>query len=143
MGFVSYLKRWFGEGPSQPTAASRSKGLLHWYHVSFDDRSVRRRAEPPGRETWEDSLAWEDIVRVCFKTGDLFYSCDELYIFTHRRPESYLIPMEAEGATGLLDEIVRRGLFDAEVLIKAAQTTEEKLFCHPPADGASGDPEDA
>lgn len=136
MGFVSYIKRLFedwSEKRAYAAALSRCKGLFNWYHVSFDDSSIRRRVEPSEREPWEDELAWADIVRVCFKTGNWFDTRDELYVFTHRRPESYLIPMEAEGAPGLLDEIVRRKLFDAGVLIKAVQTTEEKLFCWPPA----------
>jgi hypothetical protein len=112
--------------------------LFDWYHVSFDESAIRRRVEPSGKEPWADELAWADIVRVCFKTGNWFDTVDELYIFTHRRPESYQIPMEAKGAPGLLDEIVRRNLFDAEVLIKAVQTPEEKLFCCPPADEAGG-----
>ncbi len=107
-------------------------GLMDWYHVSFDEQSIRRRVEPPGREPWEDDLLWADIERVCFKTGDL-YTSDEIYIFTRRRPESYLIPTEAEGGRELMDEIVRRKLFDAELMIEAVQTSDE-LFCWPPAD---------
>lgn len=108
--------------------------LSDWYHVSFDEASVRRRAHPPDREPWADSLRWDEIVRVCFKTGDLF-SSDEIYLFTNERAESYLVPTEAEGATALLEEIVRRKLFDAELLIAAAQTNDE-LFCWPPANEA-------
>jgi hypothetical protein len=108
--------------------------LSDWYHVSFDEASIRRRAEPPEQEPWEDSLRWADIVRVCFKTNDLFRS-DEIYLFTNQRPESYLVPTEAEGATELLEEIVRRKLFDAEMLIAAAQTNDE-LFCWPPVNKA-------
>lgn len=70
-----------------------------------------------------------NIIRVCFKAGDL-YNPDEVYIFTNERPESYLIPAEASGADALWNEIVWRKLFDAELAIKAASSINE-LFCYP------------
>ncbi len=103
--------------------------LGDWFHVSFDEAGVRRQVNPPGKEPWSDGFAWEDVVRVCLKAGDLFES-DELYIFTRQRPESYVIPTEAEGGLALLGELVKRGLFDAQMAIEAATATEG-LWCWP------------
>ena len=109
--------------------------LSEWYHIHFDDRVVYRQVWPPAGEAWADQFAFDDIVRVCFLTHDLFTS-DELYIFTSGRAESYQIPTEADGGRELLDELVGRKLFPAEMLIEAV-TTEEQLFCYPPAEETS------
>ena len=110
--------------------------LTDWYRVYFDDLAVHRDVAPPGRDPWSDEFAWADIVRVCFKTGSLFES-DELYIFTRKRDESYLIPTEAGGGRELVDELIRRELFAAEMMLEAV-TTEGKLFCWPPAEERRG-----
>ena len=101
---------------------------MDWYQVSFDEHGVRRAAQPPGRPAWEDQAAWTDLVRVCLEMEGLFGS-DTLYLFTRQRPESYAIPLEAEGASALLGELVRRGLFDGELALQAA-AAPEGLFCH-------------
>ena len=76
-----------------------------WYHVSFDKEHVYRKVDPPGQEGWNDKLRWKDIIRTCFHPGG-FLETDELYIFTKEREESYLIPLEAEGASNLWGEII-------------------------------------
>ena len=100
-----------------------------WYQVRFDDDLVYRAAQPPGGEAWTDNLAWADIERVCFEVED-FTGADGLYLFTRQRPESYAIPMFAAGAPELLQELIRRGLFDAQLAIDAA-SAEAGLFCWP------------
>ncbi len=62
--------------------------------------------------------------------GRDFLEPDSLYVFVRQRPESYAIPMEAEGGLELFDELIRRKLFDAELAIRAAMATEG-LFCWP------------
>ena len=109
--------------------------LSTWYHVHFDESAVYREVAPSGSEPWSDQFAFADVVRVCFLAQDL-YASDEIYIFTSRRAESYLIPTAADGGRELLDELVRRGLFPAELLIQAV-TTEAKLFCYPPPEKTS------
>jgi hypothetical protein len=103
--------------------------LEQWYQVSFDDRAVYRNVAPPGSQPWSDACTWEKIVRVCFRTGSLFES-DEVYIFSSEREESYLIPTEAGGGRELVDELMRRGLFPAELMLEA-MATEGQLFCWP------------
>jgi hypothetical protein len=101
-----------------------------WYTVEFDTEHIRLCSRAPGNEPWEADLRWADIVRVCFQAEDLYLS-DGLYIFTRQRPESYPIPIEAFGGQELWAEIIRRGLFDARLAIRAAMASEG-LFCWPP-----------
>ncbi|MGQ0602486.1 MAG: hypothetical protein ACT4QE_12430 [Anaerolineales bacterium] len=58
-----------------------------------------------------------------------FLGSDKLYVFRQQRPESYVVPLEAEGAQDLLGELIRRKLFDAEIAITAESS--EGLFCWP------------
>ncbi|MCC7358297.1 MAG: hypothetical protein IT317_02400 [Anaerolineales bacterium] len=104
-------------------------GVETWYHVRFDDQGVHRAAQPPGREPWSDSLAWDAIVRVCLEMEGCLGS-DSIYLFSRHRPESYAIPYEAAGSAELIGELVRRGLLDGRLAIEAASS--EGRFCWPP-----------
>jgi hypothetical protein len=103
--------------------------LSEWFFVEWDKEEVRLRANPPGKEPWEQSFLWKDIIRVCYKAEGLEGS-DGIYIFTSGRPESYVVPTEASGGSELWGEILSRGLFDAALAIKAASSSEG-LFCWP------------
>lgn len=103
--------------------------LGEWFRVRFDEAAISLHVCPPNRSAWEAQIRWERIKRVCFKAGAL-ESPDEIYIFTDERPESYLIPIEANGGDRLWDEIIRKHLFDAEVAIEAMSSLN-KLFCCP------------
>ena len=74
-------------------------------------------------------VAWDHIECVCFKATDIFES-DEILLFTDIRPESCVIPTEAEGGETILSELIDRKLYDAELAILAAGLTEGML-CHP------------
>ena len=104
--------------------------LSSWYHVSFDEEYIYRNVNPPERERWKDQFQWRDIIRICFRPGAEFFDTDELYIFTNKREESYLIPLEADGGSELWGEIVKRNLFDAKLAIKVASALEG-LYCWP------------
>ncbi len=106
-----------------------NNGSAAWYQVTFDDSGVQRAAQPPGAEAWRDAFAWADVVRVCFEVED-FTGSDGLYVFTRQRPKSYAIPMFADGALDLLQELIRRGLFDAQMALDAA-VAEAGLYCWP------------
>ena len=103
--------------------------LNEWFFASFDDEAVYLEVRPPGAAVWNERIRWEKITRVCFKAGD-FLESDEIYIFTDERPESRLIPVDANGGNALWNEILRRRLFDAELAVKAA-VTEGEVFCTP------------
>jgi hypothetical protein len=111
------------------SSSRKTQPLADWFRVRFDDSAIGLYVNPPQRASWDAQIEWQRIIRVCFNAGDL-YEQDEIYIFTNERPESYLIPMEADGAGELWNEIIRRKLFDAEVAIEAASSTN-KLFCCP------------
>ncbi len=99
------------------------------YHVSFDEVYIYRNVDPPEGEGWNDKLRWEEIIRICYHPGD-FLETDELYIFTNEREESYLIPLEADGAPKLWGEIIERNLFDAKLAIELVSKSEG-LYCWP------------
>jgi hypothetical protein len=110
------------DGPSIPTIAD-------WFRISFDDTAIHLDVAPPGGNAWKARIEWARIVRVCFKAAD-FLESDDIYIFTDERAESHLVPTEGAGGLELWNEIIRRGLFDAELAIRAASSTGE-LFCDP------------
>jgi len=123
------LKDFFSSDRTAADGSNPSAFVADWFEVTFDDREVRLSVNPPKRSSWQAQIKWDRIIRVCFKAGDL-YVPDEIYIFTDERPESYLIPTEANGGRSLWDEILRRRLFDAELAIKA-MTSTGRLFCCP------------
>ena len=104
--------------------------LADWYHVRFDEKALYRDVAPAGRAPWTDAFDWADVIRVCFMAGDGLTS-DDLYVFTSKREESYLIPTDADGGSALIGELMRRGLFPPELMLEAVKT-EGKLFCWPP-----------
>jgi hypothetical protein len=103
--------------------------LDEWFRVSWDAERVALDVAPPGREAWVSEFRWDTISRVCFKAEGLEAS-DGVYVFTTLRPESYIIPIEAAGGHEFWNELIRRGLFDAELAIEAA-SAPEGLFCWP------------
>lgn len=106
--------------------------FLNWFHVSFDEQTVYLNVNPPGGKEWKVQFHWKNVIRVCFKSEDLWMS-DEIYIFISKRPESYVIPTEADGGPEFWGEIIRRDLFDANLAIKIATATEG-LYCWPEED---------
>lgn len=104
--------------------------VSEWFGVEFDQEVVRLSAEPLGEEPWSQQFRWADIERICFRVEDITVS-DGIYVFTRTRPESFAVPIEARGGKELWEEILSRGLFDAELAIEAAASTEG-VFCWPP-----------
>ena len=104
--------------------------LEDWFHVKFDDETIYIHVHAPGREEVRTSLKWSEIIRVCFKAGD-FLDSDEIYIFVSSRPESYLIPTWADGGSKLWEEIIGRNLFDANLALRAALSSDGELLCWP------------
>ncbi|MFN8986356.1 MAG: hypothetical protein ACK5VR_08615 [Burkholderiales bacterium] len=108
--------------------------MSEWLTVTFDDTQVTMSAQPPGKQPWEQSFLWADVIRVCFKSEGLLAS-DGVYIFTSRRPESFVIPIEANGGSEFWSKVVERGLFPPELAIKAAALPEGALSCWPALEG--------
>lgn len=102
--------------------------------MEYDEQTIRIQADPPGKSSWTQALAWDSIERrVAFKAEGP-HTSDGIYLFTSARPESYVIPIEAEGGGELWMEILRRGLFDAELAVKVAGSTGG-VFVWPPTEG--------
>jgi hypothetical protein len=122
MNIIKKIKTFYSE-------RNKKLKLENWYSVHWDDEKIFRNVNPPGKKSWNDSLKWADIERVCFNAADL-YESDGIYIFVKHREESYAIPTEAKGGAELWQEIISRKLFDAELAINAAGAVNE-LFCWP------------
>jgi hypothetical protein len=105
---------------------------VSWFVVAPDTRSFSLEVSPPGREPWQAVIPWDSVTRVCFEADGPLAS-DSLYVFTSLRPESWVIPVEAVGGQQLLNELIRRGLFDASLAIEAIQA-HHGLFCWPPGE---------
>jgi hypothetical protein len=104
--------------------------LTSWFHVTFDETKIYLDVRPPGQEFWKAEIGWAEIIRICYQAHDYTMS-DELYLFTNKRKESYLIPVEADGGLDLWNELVKRNLFDPELAIRIAMT-HEGIFNWPP-----------
>ncbi|MGY5872908.1 MAG: hypothetical protein RTV72_11725 [Candidatus Thorarchaeota archaeon] len=104
---------------------------MKWFEVDYDADTItisRRKALFLKSVT---KISWFRIIRVCFLVGD-HIKFDEVYLFTDERPESYVVPMDSFGGLQLWGEIIERGLFDAELAIKAASAFSNELLCWPP-----------
>ena len=104
---------------------------MDWYSISFDEQTISLDVRPPDLDSWKAVIRWEDIIRVCYKTGE-FLEPDDIYIFIRNREHSYRIPSTAMNAEELWTEIIRRELFDAEVAIQL-MTTSNEMQCFPPS----------
>jgi hypothetical protein len=104
--------------------------LCEWFRVRLSDTGIQLDVSPPGEEAWQALIPWADITRVCYTAEDGLLS-DGWYLFTKHRPESYAVPVEADGGDALLDELLKRKLFDAALAIRAA-TAFNEVFCWPP-----------
>jgi hypothetical protein len=102
---------------------------ISWFAVTTDEQSIHLSVTPPGRPPWQAVLPWSCITRVCFAAEDALLS-DGIYLFTSLRPESWAVPVEAVGGAALLEELIRRRLFDPGLAVRA-MTALSGLFCWP------------
>ena len=104
--------------------------LEQWYIVKVDDEGVYFDVSPSNKESWKDSFNWESVERICFKDEGL-YSSDAYYVFTSNRPESYVIPEEANGGKEFVHKMLELKLFDDEYFIQAMGATDGGYYCWP------------
>lgn len=114
------------------SAKTNLLAVSNWFHVNFDEERATLKVNTPGQEAWEQSFTWSSVERVCFKSEGLELS-DGLYIFTNQRPESFVLPTDATGGVEFLNELMRRKLLPAELIIKAAAAPESTMLCWPQA----------
>ncbi|MBE0526598.1 hypothetical protein E4H12_15995 [Candidatus Thorarchaeota archaeon] len=104
---------------------------MKWFEVSYDAENITISRRKLLVLKSVKMIPWARIIRICFLAGDQI-RFDEVYIFTDERPESYVIPLDAYDGLQLWNEIIKRGLFDAELAIKAASASSDELLCWPP-----------
>ena len=103
---------------------------MKWFEVDYDAENITISRRKLVVLKSVIVIQWSRIIRICFLAGD-HIKFDELYLFTDERPESYVIPMDSFGGLQLWGEIIKRGLFDAELAIKAASAFSDELLCWP------------
>ena len=122
MALLSEIRSWFASRKPQPPS--------QWFHVEFDESLVVMRATPPAKQSWDQSFPWSSVTRVCFKDEGPFAS-DGIYVFTSLRPESFVVPIEANGGDAFFQALVARGLFPEDLAGKAITSTDGGLYCWP------------
>ncbi|MGY5859380.1 MAG: hypothetical protein RTU63_08415 [Candidatus Thorarchaeota archaeon] len=104
--------------------------MMKWFEVDYDTDTITIRRRRFFFLKTVTEISWSRIIRVCFLAGD-HIKFDEVYLISDERPESYVIPMDSYGGLQLWNEIIERGLFDAELAIKAASSSSDELLCWP------------
>jgi len=109
----------------------RPKPFDEWFRVTFDEDEIRGVAEPPGGDSFEFVLPWTDIEKIVFLAEDLYFS-DWICLFSRETSTSIDIPIEADGASDLWGEILRRGLFDRDLAGEAIRSLGGRFEWPPP-----------
>jgi hypothetical protein len=111
------------------SAAKNKKQFKNYFCVTWDDVYVCIESKLPNRIALTESFKWQDIEKICLEAKSKKYS-DEIYFFTSDRLEAYIVPVEANGGHRLLEMLIVKKLFDAQ-LAKNAISSAEGLFWWP------------
>jgi ankyrin repeat protein len=103
--------------------------IHEWFVVRFDEQAIHLVVHPPNEAAWEQHIAWEQITRICFRTGRWPASGD-MFLSSREKPDGYLIPIDADGGKALWSAIRVRGLFSNAMADEAVGVLGE-LFCSP------------
>ena len=103
---------------------------MKWLEVDYDADTITISRRKFFLLRSVTTISWSRIIRICFLAGD-HIKFDEVYIFTDERPESYVVPLDSSGGLQLWGEIIEKGLFDAELAVKAASAFSDELLCWP------------
>jgi hypothetical protein len=98
--------------------------------VEFDHETVHVRVLQRLEPDWNQSFAWKDVRRVCFKDEGLSRS-DIVFITVRGRAKPVAVLLEAQGGSAFFGEITERGLFPEKVWRKAMGETGGALHCWP------------
>ena len=122
MNLLRKIKTWCDSKKAQP--------LEKWFFVEINADSVKIKASPPGKDSWEQKFDWDTIKKVCFKDEGIWAS-DVFYVFTTIRQEAFVVPVEANGGHEFWKELEKRGLFPENISTKAIRSTDGGLYCWP------------
>ncbi|MBU1281802.1 MAG: hypothetical protein KJ989_06195 [Gammaproteobacteria bacterium] len=96
----------------------RNANVSDWYQVSFNAFQISISAQPPGKDSWEQSVNWESIIRVLWQ-GEGGIISDGIYLFTSERSESYVIATDARGGESFVKELINRKYFSSQKFSEA------------------------
>ncbi len=113
-------------------SARKPKPLSELLAVEFDHETVHVRVLQRLEPEWNQSFAWKDVRRVCFKDEGLSRS-DIVFITVRGRSTPVAVLLEARGGSAFFGEITERGRFPEKVWRKAMGETGGALHCWPQA----------
>ena len=119
---LTFLKKMLARGKRAP--------LQECLTVEFDDASVRVRVLKELDAEWNQSFAWNDIKRVCFKDGGLWGS-DIVYVSLKSIDVVRAVPTDAHGGHEFFGSVCKRGLFPESVWRRASGDTSGGMHCWP------------
>ena len=122
MSIIQRLSAWW--------SAHKPKPLRELIAVEFDDETVHVRVLQRLEPAWNQSFAWKDVRRVCFKDEGLSHS-DIVFITVRGREKPVAVLLEARGGSKFFGAITERGLFPEQVWRKAMGETGGALHCWP------------
>jgi hypothetical protein len=99
------------------------------FSVTWDDNCVCIESNLPNRIKAIEKFKWADIEKICLEAKSKKLS-DEIYFFTTDRLEAYIVPVEATGGHRLLEMLIVKKLYDAN-LAKSAIASVEGLYWWP------------
>lgn len=109
---------------------SRGKSARELLSVEFDEAEIRVRVlEGLGPER-NQTLAWSNIRRVCWKDGGML-SSDMIYISQIEPDEVIAVPTEARGGHEFFGALCDRNLFPEHVWRRALGNTSGGMYCWP------------
>jgi hypothetical protein len=111
-------------------AKRKPRPLSELLAVEFDEEGVRvvvlDRLEPD----WNQSFAWKDVRRICFKDEGVS-SSDIVFVTVKGRDTPVAVLLEARGGSAFFGALTERGLFPEEIWRKAMGETGGALHCWP------------
>jgi hypothetical protein len=112
-------------------SSRRRKPLSELLAVQFDDVEVHVVVLEKLDLEWNQTFAWADIKRVCFKDEGI-YSSDRILIELAGHIQLAVVLTEAKGGTEFLGALTDRGYFPEEVWRRAIGETGGGMHCWPP-----------
>jgi len=98
--------------------------------VEFDEQEIRVRVLAELEDEWNQTFAWSNIRRVCFKDGGMV-SSDIVYVSLRQPDKVCTVPTEARGGNEFFGALCEKGYFPEAVWRRAVGDTGGGLHCWP------------